>query len=427
VEKGKIILGAGITGLSAGLSAGNEIYEAGTIAGGICTSYYMDPAGKKSYTPHSQEVYRFEIGGGHWIFGADQQILEFIRPLAEIKTYERKSAVYFPDKDIYVPYPLQNHLSYLPKQVAEKAADEIINAKEIEISTFYDWLLASFGKTLCELFFFPFHELYTAGLYKTIAPQDKFKTPANKDLIMKGLKEKTPAVGYNAVFAYPRNGLNELIGKMSAKCKINHGKRAVMINPEKKEVVFEDSGKIAYDRIFSTLPLNRMLDMAGIKINAFEGPHTSVLVLNIGAKKGKKCPDAQWLYIPQSRSGFHRVGFYSNVDPSFVPESRRKTNDRVSIYVEKAFLSGEKPDDAKIKKISSEIVEELKVWGFISEAEVADPTWIETAYTWEQPDSAWKEKGIAALDEIGIRQIGRYGKWKFQGIAESIKDGLNAA
>jgi len=54
-----------------------------------------------------------------------------------------------------------------------------------------------------------------------------------------------------------------------------------------------------------------------------------------------------------------------------------------------------------------------------------DPVWVEAAYTWAWPDSKWKEKAIALLKEHNIYQIGRYGRWKFQGIAESIREGLS--
>lgn len=420
------ILGAGISGLSAGVKNGWHIYEAGYISGGICTSYYIAPDGKKYYHREDEETYHFEIGGGHWIFGADKEILSFINSLSQTKNYERNSAVYFPDLKIYVPYPLQNHLFYLPEGIREKALKEIFEDGDNPVSTLTDWLEANFGKTLCELFFFPFHNLYTAGLYKEIEPQDRFKTPVNKDLILKGATQKTPPVGYNAVFAYPKRGLDDLIRKMAGKCMINYGKKVLKIDTKKREVLFEDGSGIRYGQIISTLPLNKVIQMAGIELDGPPAPYTSVLVVNIGAKKGGECPDFHWLYIPYSRSGFHRVGFYSNVDSSFLPLSSRRNNDRVTIYVEKAYKGGEKPKDEEIRGLCNSIVKELREWGFIAELEVIDPTWIEVAYTWQYPGSDWCGKTMEVLKKNQIYQIGRYGKWRFQGIAESVKDGLNS-
>uniref|UniRef100_A0A7C2P083 Uncharacterized protein n=1 Tax=candidate division WOR-3 bacterium TaxID=2052148 RepID=A0A7C2P083_UNCW3 len=166
--------------------------------------------------------------------------------------------------------------------------------------------------------------------------------------------------------------------------------------------------------------------MADLTLDEPADPATSVLVINIGAKRGERCPNDHWVYIPQSRAGFHRVGFYSNVDVSFLPYSSRKAQDRVSIYVEKAYLEGQKPNESEIKALCEAVVRELQEWGWIGEVEVVDPTWIEVAYTWSWPGSRWREKALKALEERGLYQIGRFGRWVFQGIAESIKDGLMA-
>lgn len=421
----RIVLGAGITGLSAGIACGADILELGDIPGGICASYYAGRDGKRKFLRDDDESYRFEVGGGHWIFGADSEVLALLGSLSPLKRYERVSSVYLPDTKTHVPYPIQNHLSYLQDEIKEKALKEMVAGGDRPVRTLAEWLEVNFGKTLCELFFFPFHELYTAGLYTRIAPQDAFKTPINRDLIIKGAKEKTPSVGYNATFVYPEMGLDDLIRKMSERCRINYNRRVVRVDAGKKEAVFSDGKTLRYDKIVSTLPLNRMVDMAGENVGEAD-PFTSVLVINIGAKSGKKCPREQWIYVPRSRAGFHRVGFYSNVDVTFLPAASRLDGSRVSIYVEKAYEGGKMPSDAEIKKTCDDTVRELKEWQFISEEEVVDPTWIDIAYTWQHPDSQWREEAIGRLRGDGIYQIGRYGKWKFQGIAESIKDGLNS-
>ncbi len=68
-----LILGAGVTGLAAGYASGLPVYEAASAPGGICSSYYVRPGSTQrlSQAPADGEAYRFEIGGGHWIFGGD--------------------------------------------------------------------------------------------------------------------------------------------------------------------------------------------------------------------------------------------------------------------------------------------------------------------------------------------------------------------
>ena len=424
-KKRIIVLGAGMTGLAAGFSSGSPVYEASEAPGGICSSYYMKPgnAQRLSRLPADNQAYRFEIGGGHWIFGGDQIILQFMRRFVSLKKYSRRSSVFFQQKQLFVPYPLQNHLRFLDRDTATRAINEMARPQGPS-SKMKEWLENSFGPTLCGLFFHPFHRLYTAGLYDQIAPQDAYKSPVDLASVIQGALNKTPPVGYNTRFVYPKAGLDELARNIALHCDINYNREIVEIDPFAKQVIFATGKKIPYDKIISTLPLNKVVKLAGISDMLETDPHSSVLVLNIGAIKGDRCPKDHWLYTPDALSGFHRVGFYSNVDPSFLPLVSRKNGDRVSIYVERAYQGGARPSQKHILKYSDAVIAELQEWGFIKAVEVTDPTWIEVAYTWSWPDSNWKKWALNALEKQGIMQVGRYGRWAFHGIADSIRDGL---
>jgi protoporphyrinogen oxidase len=408
-----IILGAGVTGLAAGYASGLPVYEANAYPGGICASYYING-------------YRFEIGGGHWIFGGDPLVQSFMQRLAPMQRHERVSGVWFPEEKLYAPYPIQNHLRFLPSELAQRALAEMTSARFGKITTMDDWMVAYFGPTLCEKFFRPFHNLYTAGLYKQIAPQDSFKSPIDLAQVKAGASGNAASVGYNTTYLYPTDGLDALMRRMAAECRIQYNKRVVGIDVQARKAQFADGNTVPFRELICTLPLNRALELAGLSAGAPADPHTSVLVLNIGAVKGRACPRDHWLYHPTSHSGFHRVGFYSNVDASFLPASARAQSNRVSIYVERAFKSGEKPSDDATADYQQRVVRELQEWGFIEEAEVVDPTWIDVAYTWAWPGSNWRGRALRVLEEHGIYMVGRYARWTFQGIAESIRDGFIA-
>ena len=427
-DTGTIILGGGVTGLAAGAVSGLPVYEAAGEPGGICSSYYMRP-GASVRSPRAYEdgnAYRFEKGGGHWLFGGDPAVLRFIRGLAPLKSYERRSGVYFSRKDLHVPYPLQGHLGCLNKKTAAKAAKEMRASKAAKAASMAGWIKNSFGRTLTGLFFGPFHERYTAGLWRHIAPQDAFKSPAAGGKAARGSAEQPPVAGYNAGFVYPKDGLNALTDRMAGKCRIFYGRRAVRVDTRKRTVAFADGSRIFYDKLISTLPLNLMMELTGLRAAAPADPYTSVLVLNIGAARGPRTPDAHWLYVPDSRAGFHRVGFYSNVDASFLPLASRADADRVGIYVERAYPGGARPAEKETAAYAEKVVRELRSLGFIGQVEALDPTWIEVAYTWARPGSGWRAQAISALEENGVHQVGRYGRWAFQGIADSIRDGLIA-
>lgn len=414
-----------MTGLAASMASGWPVYESSETPGGICSSYYVTPKGcKLTNGPEDGEAYRFEIGGGHWIFGGDPAVIRLIRSLTSVKQYQRSSAVFFPADEHYVPYPLQNHLSYLSEDVRAKALTEMLSAPKGSPRTMADWLEQSFGRTLSGLFFEPFHKLYTAGLWQEIVPQDGYKSPVDAALALRGAFGKTPAVGYNTGYLYPKEGLGTLAQRLAQKATINYCKRAVRINLDKKEVEFADGSGVHYDVLISTLPLDKTLQMANANVDEKADPYSAVLVLNIGARRGPRCPSEHWLYLPGTRAGFHRVGFYSNVDESFLPASSRKEKDRVSIYVERAYPAGKKPSAEQTAAYIQETCAELKEWGFIDGVEVADPTWVEVAYTWAWPGSRWRSKALQYLESRDVAMVGRYGRWIFQGIADSLRDGL---
>jgi protoporphyrinogen oxidase len=426
--KQTLILGGGVTGLAAGLASGFPVYEATGQPGGICSSYWVCPGNAERIheRPEDGRGYRFEIGGGHWIFGGDPAVLAFLNSFGELRSYVRRSAVYFPERHQVVPYPLQNHLHHLGPRIAGRALAEMVIPSGVAM-TMRDWLAHHFGHTLCDEFFFPFHDLYTAGLYDRIAPQDAFKSPIDVEAVKRGARgEGDDKVGYNAQFVYPADSLGGLANAMATGCEMHFDATVVRIDLQSRVVHFADGSTEPYDRLISTLPLTRMMEFTSLSVDSPADPFTSVLVLNIGAKRGRSCPDQQWLYVPSSRAGFHRVGFYSAVEPDFLPTPDGSRAEKVSIYVERAYPGGARPSSGDLHSFRRAAVEELQDWDFIAEAEVVDATWIDVAYTWSWPRSAWREKALSALEAHDIFPVGRYGRWVFQGIADSIRDGLMA-
>ena len=422
-SKKTYIIGAGFTGLGAGILSKSKIFEATSSAGGICASY-------------EREGFHFEIGGGHWIFGGDPYVLNLVDSISQCKRYSRKSAVFFagnldatkPYAKTFVDYPIQNNLFGLGEKASGAILQQLIaSSKSADIpATMEEWLKINFGELLCDIFFRPFHEKYTAGLYKEIAPQDAYKSPLSiRDVVDGAFRKPNTDVGYNVSYLYPHEGLDTLAKKLGAHCNVDYEVALEKIDPSTRTLKLSDGRELEFDQLISTMPLNKIVEVSGLQRST--QPYTSVMVLNMGVRLADSAlarHGNHWLYIPDSLAGFHRVGYYSNVDPLFLPERFRDPEKYGSLYIEFAFKNGEKPSPARIETLCQNTSDELKEWGLINDVLIIDPTWIDVAYTWQKPKSSWVKDSIKQLAQHGIVSSGRYGGWNFQGIAESMKEGL---
>lgn len=357
--------------MAAAIKTGAPIYEASDHAGGICTTYVKDG-------------FQFSHGGPHFLFGKGPG-LDYIKSLVPVNEYVRKASVYFNHS---FPYPFQTS--------AEQESS--VNPGSLKA-----WLRGKFSRESCNLFFNPFNEKYTAGLYDEVIQADEFKTPP------------AGSQGFVATFGDPVDGLSALVGKMAEKCQIHYKKRAVVIHPEVKQVMFDDGEIQTYDKLVSTIPLGQLLWMCGKRDIIL--PYTSVLVLNIGAKKDLMTPDDHWTYVPYCKTGFHRLCFYSNVDPTKAPEGK------VGLAVEMAFLPDFDYEDFDLPFIIDQVIQELQSWRMIGKVITVDPTYVRCAYTWLK-SQADRYAALEWLKERDIVSTGRYGKWKFQGMVDSIRDGF---
>jgi len=416
------VIGGGVTGLAVGMASGARVYERAAGPGGICRSTYRRPGDPTAHAhpPPEDDAYRFEVGGGHWIFGGEPDVLDLLDRLAPSTTYRRRAAARI--GDVVVPYPVQDHVDALGPDVARRvAADRRAPAPPpAGEPTLERWLGSTFGPTLHGLFFAPFNDRYTAGLFRQVVAQDDYKSPT----FPADRGPSAPARGYNDEFRYPVGGLDALAGAMAARCDIRYGSEVTAIDTDRRALRFADGSVAPYERLVSTLPLPEAVRLAGVPVDGEPDPHTSVLVLNIGAERGPDCPDVHWLYETRSDAGFHRLGFYSNVDRSFLPAAHRQAGDRVAIYVERAYPGDAPPTAEERDGYRDAAVRELQQRGYIGAVEALDPSWVDVAYTWRRPGSTWRERAIVALEGAGVHQVGRYATWHFQGIAESVRDGL---
>ena len=131
-----------------------------------------------------------------------------------------------------------------------------------------------------------------------------------------------------------------------------------------------------------------------------------MLVFNLGFDaKGPEMRNC-WMYIPESKYCFYRVGFYSNIIPA----------ERMSLYVELGYTrDAEIDEEAMLPKV----LEDLKTAGVISNQRlvshhsvVMNPAYVHIT-----------KQGIAETKRIkkelatqNVFTIGRYGSWNYSSI-----------
>ena len=129
----------------------------------------------------------------------------------------------------------------------------------------------------------------------------------------------------------------------------------------------------------------RLLDLCGIPYDARVYTANQVLVFNLGFDT--KGPDAtdHWIYFPEEKYCFYRVGFYDNI----------LGQDRTSLYVELGFPSGDRIDPE---------------------------AWLPRVFHVNRGSQEDVVAQKQLLREKDIHSIGRYGSWTYCSIEDNIAE-----
>ena len=141
-----VIIGSGLTGLSAGMELGDKavMLEKGTRPGGLVKTFNFD---------------------GYW-FDNVVHLLHFRNPetercIKELMGGTLKScplAGWVETREGTARYPLQLNLGSFKKETAKKCVNDFINRPKGEPASYKEFLLNTFGATMCDIFFYPYNE-----------------------------------------------------------------------------------------------------------------------------------------------------------------------------------------------------------------------------------------------------------------------------
>lgn len=418
-----IILGAGLTGLSAAWHCnkkkiGFQLFEKELEVGGLCRSSKKD---------------RFIFDyGGHLLHFRHKSTYNFIKDVLGINLirHKRNSLVKYLGCDI--PYPFQANFSRLTnKKIIQECLEGLKkanqNGRKRKYHNFKSWAYGSFGKGIAEHFMIPYNEKFwkvpTENLiYSWI---HGFVPVLKLNDIVNASAHNLKSLGYNANFYYPRSGGIEALPLALEKethNKIYRGCEVTHIDTKHKEITINYKENIPYDKLISTIPLPEFRNIIGdipgrigYYLNALR--HNSLLIFNFGIK-GHISKNTHWIYFPEKKYSFFRIGFYSSFS------SKTSSNGNSSIYVEFSYSVRETIEKEKLKQA---IVKDLVMEKIISSRnDIVSSEIIDIKYGYPIYDKNYQnavKEVLRFLLSCGIYSIGRYGSWRYMTMEDALLDG----
>jgi protoporphyrinogen oxidase len=423
-----LILGGGLAGLSAAYHLSNKysyrIIEKENEVGGTARTIKI-----KNFT--------FDFTG-HLLHLHNAYTKKLVHKLLKNQFYicERKALIY--SNDTYTKYPFQANTNGLPENVIEDCIlgllDIHLNLKNLKSSrsnNFLEWCHQTFGQGISRHFMIPYNEkLYQVPCNKMTSDWCGMFVPVPQlsEAIRGALMGQDKMFGYNSTFLYPKKGGIQSLAVNLAK-KLNN----VTLNTGIESLDFQNktarlsSGeKIKYRHLINTIPLKNLLTMipskpAPVAAASQKLKQAGILCLNLGINR-KKISDASWIYFPEKKYLFYRVGFPMNFTPHVVPKGAS------SMYVEIPMKDIKGFSKNKILSLVRKGLIDAKILKTSDKILVAHYLPISYAYViYDQNRKSSLRSIFQFLNRNSIQSIGRYGAWKYSFMEEALLDGKKAA
>jgi protoporphyrinogen oxidase len=427
-----VILGAGLAGLSAAyhakkLGLPHALFERAARVGGLVRServngFCFDYTGHLLHMkqPRTRDLVLRQLG--------------LKEAFVEV---QRRSFVYMNGR--YTRAPFQANLYGQPASVVNDCLEGVLKAraagnkgkakKSQGPESFESWNLRTFGEGIYRHFMEPYNSKLwgvhpskmTTEFMGRFIPQ-----PSLAQIFEGALQDQGEPMGYNANFIYPKRiGIEVLSQGFGRKVAAHLNHVAVQIDPRAKEVTFANGRRQRYSRLISTMPLTRLIAIlssapAAVLEAASRLKASSVLNVNFGISN-RNVTQMQWVYVPEKKLPFYRVGFYHNFSKNLAPKGGS------SVYAEISY-SRERPLDKA--KAPERVRQGLMQMGLLKKSDtiaasfVADIPSAYVVYDAQRTPSV--EKIQAWLRSQGIVSTGRWGRWEYAAMEDAIWQGAEA-
>ena len=398
-----LIIGAGVSGLSyANFCDHNDymIIDKDSEIGGYCKTI-------------KQDGFTWDYSG-HFFHFRNKEIKDYLLDEMkgqEILDVEKFTQIFY--KNCYVDFPFQKNIHQLPRQDFIDCLYDLFNNDYDDETSFKKMLYTKFGKSIAEKFLIPYNEkLYACDLDRLDEDaMGRFFPYANKEEIIRNFK-KPDNFSYNTHFTYPRGGAIEYVNSLYRRVnpqKVFLNEELLSIDINNKTAV-TNKREIKYDRLISSMPFTSLLEKSNISYDKDIYSWNKVLVFNLGFNKKGNDKVNNWVYFPEKKYSFYRIGYYDNIFG----------DDRLSLYVELGFDKDQNVIADDYLKI---VLEDLNKAGIINDHELVsyakifmDPAYVHV----NKKSDSDKQRIQTDLAFDSVYSIGRYGDWKYCSIEDNI-------
>jgi UDP-galactopyranose mutase len=437
-----VILGGGLTGLSAGYhlqAAGSRdfvILERDGEVGGLARTEVYDGF---AFDHSIHILYTDDEYAASWI--CDDLLA------GELERQARRSNCY--TDGVYTEYPYQANNYGLPGEVIVENMLGLLEAHDAHpdrapASHYEEWIYRTFGRGIAKHFMIPYNRKQWAWDLREMSSswvEDRVPMPQLEDVIRGALQPPSRRFGPNKEFWYPSRGgiqaLSRALASRLAAGRVRCNCEAIGLDWGSKTVECADGCSFNYQRLISTLPLPALVGLlkdAPDEIrDAAARLHSNVVhTVNIGLRGaiGSGQPRIHWVYVPDPDMIFHRISFPHEFSASMTPrgyasiqaeisESPYRPVDRDSLVAE--TLAGL----TRMELLSESETLPAAAGGKVEVAEVVtlDPAYVIYDH-WHDTTTSLLTEWFRERD---IETRGRFGEWEYFNMDHSLLSGKAAA
>lgn len=439
-----IILGAGLSGLSAGAwltKAGQSvtILERDEQVGGLAQTI-----------KHGD--FRFDLGG-HRFLTNNKKLQTFVSELLgeDLLTVPRKSQIYLNGK--YIDYPLApanavfgmgfaNTRSILLDYGKEKLRNIVRPRK---LTSLEDWVVSQFGRTMFNLYFKNYSEkvwgidcqnISKDWVAQRIDGLSLWQFIQHSLLKFSTSKAKT----LTDTFSYPRLGIGDLSNRL--RDVVETANRVETRSTVEK--IFHADGKITGiqyagpgktstingKKYVSSIPVTRLVE----KMHPAPPEHISQAVSSIGFRSlvvvalfvnKESMTDLTWMYFPGKEIPFGRIHEPKNWSVDLAPPGKSH------VIAEYFCNTGDKTWQSSEEEIINTTSSHLERHGFFNRNEVIDGCVLRIPYAYPVFDIHYRKHLKVITDYLAsfsnLHLIGRSGMFSYLNMDQAMESGILAA